>query len=161
MVAEMIKNGQIVPSEVTVNLLLSAIAASGRRHFLVDGFPRNQENRDAWEREVRAGRAPLPGPPACTRAPPSGAAGSGPGRARARCESWGRPGRAQIVRLLRVKKNIRHDERSLGGVPPLGPSCRGPPEARTGSNYSKLYVFQIHRRTVKTEPCSPELNPTS
>lgn len=50
MVAEMIKAGQIVPSEVTVNLLLDAMRASPRDKFLIDGFPRNQENRDAWER---------------------------------------------------------------------------------------------------------------
>ena len=48
--AEMIKAGQIVPSEVTVNLLLDAMRASPRDKFLIDGFPRNQENRDAWER---------------------------------------------------------------------------------------------------------------
>ena len=49
MVAEMIKQGQIVPSEVTVNLLLDAMRASGKDKFLIDGFPRNKENRDAWE----------------------------------------------------------------------------------------------------------------
>lgn len=49
MVAEMIKQGQIVPSEVTVNLLLDAMRASGKDRFLIDGFPRNKENRDAWE----------------------------------------------------------------------------------------------------------------
>lgn len=49
MVAEMIKQGQIVPSEVTVNLLLEAMRASGKDRFLIDGFPRNKENRDAWE----------------------------------------------------------------------------------------------------------------
>jgi UMP-CMP kinase len=57
MVADMIANGQIVPSSVTVNLLRGAIAAakasSGARKFLVDGFPRNAENRDAWEQEAR------------------------------------------------------------------------------------------------------------
>ena len=52
MVADMIANGQIVPSYVTVRLLLAAMAASGARKFLVDGFPRNAENRDAWEREA-------------------------------------------------------------------------------------------------------------
>lgn len=52
MVAEMIKNGQIVPSEVTVGLLKGAMAASGKQFFLIDGFPRNAENRDAWEREA-------------------------------------------------------------------------------------------------------------
>lgn len=50
MVAEMIKQGQIVPSEVTVNLLLAAMKASGKEKFLIDGFPRNKENRDAWEK---------------------------------------------------------------------------------------------------------------
>ena len=50
MVAEMIKQGQIVPSEVTVNLLLGAMKDSGKSTFLIDGFPRNKENRDAWER---------------------------------------------------------------------------------------------------------------
>jgi len=49
MVAEMIKQGQIVPSEVTVNLLLSAMKECGQEKFLIDGFPRNKENRDAWE----------------------------------------------------------------------------------------------------------------
>lgn len=49
MVAEMIKQGQIVPSEVTVNLLLYAMKDSGKQTFLIDGFPRNKENRDAWE----------------------------------------------------------------------------------------------------------------
>ena len=49
MVAEMIKNGQIVPSVVTVRLLLDAMADSGKSRFLIDGFPRNKENRDAWE----------------------------------------------------------------------------------------------------------------
>lgn len=52
MVADMIKNGQIVPSEVTVNLLIDAMKASGKDKFLIDGFPRNAENRDAWEREA-------------------------------------------------------------------------------------------------------------
>ena len=50
MVADMIKEGKIVPSSVTVELLLSAIKAAGSSKFLVDGFPRNAENRDAWER---------------------------------------------------------------------------------------------------------------
>uniref|UniRef100_A0A7S0WVZ6 UMP-CMP kinase n=1 Tax=Pyramimonas obovata TaxID=1411642 RepID=A0A7S0WVZ6_9CHLO len=49
-VAEMIKNGQIVPSEVTVGLLQEAMKASGKEKFLIDGFPRNDENRGAFER---------------------------------------------------------------------------------------------------------------
>jgi len=49
-VADMIKNGQIVPSEVTVGLLQSAMTASGQEKFLIDGFPRNDENREAFEK---------------------------------------------------------------------------------------------------------------
>lgn len=49
MVADMIKNGQIVPSEVTVGLLKKAIAESGKLVVLIDGFPRNLENRAAFE----------------------------------------------------------------------------------------------------------------
>jgi len=52
MVAQMIKEGKIVPSEVTVGLLQKAMADSGQDKFLIDGFPRNRENRDAWERET-------------------------------------------------------------------------------------------------------------
>jgi len=52
MIATMIKNGQIVPSEVTVNLLAKAMKDSGKSHFLIDGFPRNEENNSAWEREM-------------------------------------------------------------------------------------------------------------
>ena len=52
-VAAMIAAGQIVPSSVTVGLLESAMAAAvaekgGHVTFLVDGFPRNDENRAAY-----------------------------------------------------------------------------------------------------------------
>ncbi|GAQ89617.1 nucleotide kinase activity [Klebsormidium nitens] len=52
MIATMIKEGKIVPSEVTVRLLQNAMAASGKNKFLIDGFPRNDENRAAFERET-------------------------------------------------------------------------------------------------------------
>jgi len=52
MVAQMIKDGKIVPSAVTVKLLLSAMANSKSNRFLIDGFPRNKENRDAWVQEA-------------------------------------------------------------------------------------------------------------
>ena len=52
MVAEMIKDGQIVPSHVTISLLQKAMAESGQDKFLIDGFPRNDENRNAFERQV-------------------------------------------------------------------------------------------------------------
>lgn len=56
MIAKMIKNGEIVPSEVTIGLLRAAIEKnlSTTNKFLVDGFPRNHENNEAWER-VMAG----------------------------------------------------------------------------------------------------------
>lgn len=52
MVAEMIANGQIVPSSVTVSLLQSAMDVSGKFQFLIDGFPRNEENRAAFEEQT-------------------------------------------------------------------------------------------------------------
>jgi len=50
MVAKMIKDGKIVPSSVTVKLLLKAMDEKKEvcDRFLIDGFPRNKENRDAW-----------------------------------------------------------------------------------------------------------------
>lgn len=53
MVAEMIANGQIVPSSVTVGLLEAAMKGSGKNQFLIDGFPRNEENRAAFESQTR------------------------------------------------------------------------------------------------------------
>ena len=52
MVADMIKDGQIVPSHVTISLLQKAMTDSGRDKFLIDGFPRNDENRNAFEQQV-------------------------------------------------------------------------------------------------------------
>lgn len=48
MISQMIKDGQIVPSSVTINLLYKAMTQSGHKHFLIDGFPRNAENNDNW-----------------------------------------------------------------------------------------------------------------
>jgi len=52
MIATMIKNGQIVPSHVTVRLLQQAMDKSHKTKFLIDGFPRNSENNEAFEKEV-------------------------------------------------------------------------------------------------------------
>ena len=44
--------GRIVPSSITVNLLSRAIQkASGQKTstFLIDGFPRTQENWSTWQ----------------------------------------------------------------------------------------------------------------
>jgi UMP-CMP kinase len=52
MINEMIKEGKIVPSEVTVGLLDAAMTKSGQERFLIDGFPRNEENNTAWNKEM-------------------------------------------------------------------------------------------------------------
>ncbi|CAM9099152.1 unnamed protein product [Discosporangium mesarthrocarpum] len=49
MINEYIREGKIVPAEVTVGLLKAAMDRSGKRRFLIDGFPRNLDNLDAWE----------------------------------------------------------------------------------------------------------------
>jgi len=52
MISDMIKNGQIVPSEVTVGLLDKAMKKSGKHKFLIDGFPRNDENNSSWQKKM-------------------------------------------------------------------------------------------------------------
>ncbi|XP_057831406.1 UMP-CMP kinase 3 isoform X2 [Cryptomeria japonica] len=49
MIQNVIKEGKIVPSEVTVNLVERAMRESGNHKFLIDGFPRNEENRTVFE----------------------------------------------------------------------------------------------------------------
>ncbi|CAO2839027.1 unnamed protein product [Amaranthus hypochondriacus] len=54
MILEIIKEGKIVPSEVTVKLIQKALSAKDNHKFLIDGFPRTEENRVAYERIVGA-----------------------------------------------------------------------------------------------------------
>ncbi|KAK9058233.1 hypothetical protein SSX86_023073 [Deinandra increscens subsp. villosa] len=49
MIQNMISEGKIVPPEVTIKLLEKAIMGSENDKFLIDGFPRNEENRAAFE----------------------------------------------------------------------------------------------------------------
>lgn len=49
MIQNMMNEGKIVPSEVTIKLLQKAMLDSGNDKFLIDGFPRNEENRAAFE----------------------------------------------------------------------------------------------------------------
>jgi UMP-CMP kinase len=51
MIKEIINKGEIVPVIVTVNLLKKAMEKAGwaSKKFLVDGFPRNQDNYDGWQ----------------------------------------------------------------------------------------------------------------
>mmetsp|Transcript_32547 Transcript_32547/g.40891 ORF Transcript_32547/g.40891 Transcript_32547/m.40891 type:complete len:740 (-) Transcript_32547:287-2506(-) len=43
-----IKEGKIVPVEITVGLIKNAMEASGGRKFLIDGFPRSIDNTEGW-----------------------------------------------------------------------------------------------------------------
>ncbi|KAM7471985.1 hypothetical protein LguiA_010168 [Lonicera macranthoides] len=49
MIENMMKDGKIVPSEVTIKLLQRAMQEINNDKFLIDGFPRNEENRAAFE----------------------------------------------------------------------------------------------------------------
>jgi len=47
-----IRKGTIVPVEVTCTLLENAMKESGKENFLIDGFPRNKDNLDGWNRQM-------------------------------------------------------------------------------------------------------------
>lgn len=47
-----IRNGTIVPVEITCSLLAKAMEKSEQNKFLIDGFPRNKDNLDGWQREM-------------------------------------------------------------------------------------------------------------
>lgn len=49
MINTYIKEGKIVPAEVTVRLLRAAMEKSATNKFLVDGFPRDMDNLTCWE----------------------------------------------------------------------------------------------------------------
>jgi hypothetical protein len=48
MIDQMIKDGKIVPADVTIKLLIAAMEKSGASKFLIDGFPRNHNNLTRW-----------------------------------------------------------------------------------------------------------------
>ncbi|XP_061340737.1 UMP-CMP kinase [Gastrolobium bilobum] len=54
MILSTIREGRIVPSEVTVKLILREMESSGNHKFLIDGFPRSEENRVAFEEIIGA-----------------------------------------------------------------------------------------------------------
>ena len=45
-----IRQGTIVPVEITINLIRKAMSASATQKFVIDGFPRNENNLEGWER---------------------------------------------------------------------------------------------------------------
>ncbi|KFM75184.1 UMP-CMP kinase, partial [Stegodyphus mimosarum] len=47
-----IRNGTIVPVEITCRLIEEAMKTSASDKFLIDGFPRNKDNLDGWNREM-------------------------------------------------------------------------------------------------------------
>ncbi|XP_031482089.1 UMP-CMP kinase-like isoform X1 [Nymphaea colorata] len=54
MIRDTIKEGKIVPSDVTVSLIKREIQASENDKFLIDGFPRSEDNRVAFEHIIGA-----------------------------------------------------------------------------------------------------------
>ncbi|XP_031564334.1 UMP-CMP kinase-like [Actinia tenebrosa] len=46
-------DGKIVPVEITIRLLQKAMDKSPIKKFLIDGFPRNEDNLQGWEREMK------------------------------------------------------------------------------------------------------------
>ncbi|KAM3130632.1 hypothetical protein pb186bvf_017224 [Paramecium bursaria] len=49
LINDYIKEGKIVPSAITVQLIKNAMTIKGLdKFFLIDGFPRNQENLQSW-----------------------------------------------------------------------------------------------------------------
>lgn len=53
-----IKEGKIVPVEITCSLLERAMNDSGKQNFLIDGFPRNEDNLQGWNTQM-AGKVNL------------------------------------------------------------------------------------------------------
>ena len=47
-----LKEGKIVPVEITINLLKKEMLTNQNNRFLIDGFPRNKDNYEGWERVV-------------------------------------------------------------------------------------------------------------
>lgn len=52
MIGDMIKDGKIVPGEITIELLKNAIAGTDKPGVLIDGFPRKLAQAGAFEKEV-------------------------------------------------------------------------------------------------------------
>ncbi|XP_063702023.1 UMP-CMP kinase [Culicoides brevitarsis] len=56
LIEDCIKNGKIVPVEITCSLLENAMIKSkketGKNSFLIDGFPRNEDNLSGWKKQM-------------------------------------------------------------------------------------------------------------
>ena len=51
-IQKLMDEGKIVPVDITCRLLHNSIQEIASSRFLIDGFPRNQDNVDGWERIV-------------------------------------------------------------------------------------------------------------
>jgi len=60
MINEYIKDGKIVPAEITIRLLQKAIYQNPDSKFLIDGFPRNENNLQGWV-NIMKGKADVQG----------------------------------------------------------------------------------------------------
>ncbi|XP_064476389.1 UMP-CMP kinase-like isoform X2 [Ornithodoros turicata] len=47
-----VRNGTIVPVEITCSLIEKAMQKHAVKRFLIDGFPRNQNNLDGWNTQM-------------------------------------------------------------------------------------------------------------
>ncbi len=54
MINTCIREGKIVPAEVTVRLLRTAMEESGNQKFLIDGFPRDIHNLECWQSQMNS-----------------------------------------------------------------------------------------------------------
>ena len=52
MIQNIMKEGKLVPSDLTVRLIQKAISETDNDKFLIDGFPRNEENIKTFENLV-------------------------------------------------------------------------------------------------------------
>lgn len=52
LIQEYITEGKIVPVEITVNLLDKAMEKNTTKKFLIDGFPRNEDNLSGWNKKM-------------------------------------------------------------------------------------------------------------
>lgn len=49
-ISNLIKDGKIVPGDITVKLLLEEILSLDKEVIFIDGFPRNLENYNCWKK---------------------------------------------------------------------------------------------------------------
>lgn len=49
---QFIREGKLISSELVVKLLKKNIIANGNRRYLIDGFPRNRENWEEFEKQL-------------------------------------------------------------------------------------------------------------